>query len=318
MTSAAASLDTTARLALAEFDAGPVLATEPLTGSSPGVCKVVTNAGAFVLKPADRVADVELQATVARQLNAVGVRQPRVLPTSSGSLVTTSDYILLEFFSGSVQTDPTPAQVRATMRHVATYHLALAQIAAGQRPDASSLWMRVADPDFLVTALPELLARHGLTCTETAAAIDYLDRARAAMAALPRQLAHGDIGPDNVLMNGDEVVSLIDFSPHCASVLFAVSTALYWYHVAGRSDVRVADLHASLSAVAEERPWTEDELALWPAGLVLEALRRLATPLEQARVAGSRPAPSTGPRLAALRAVVRLLPSLGDPLADRP
>ncbi len=252
MTPVAASLDATARLALAEFDAGPVLATEPLTGSSPGVCKVVTSEGAFVLKRADRIADVELQATVARLLNAVGLRQARVLPTTSRSLVTTSGYILLEFLPGSVQTDPTPAQVRATMRHVATYHLALGQIAAGHRPDASSLWVRVADPDFLVTALPELLARHGLTCTETAAAIDYLDRARGSLAALPRQLAHGDIGPDNVLMNGDEVVSLIDFSPHWASVLFAVSTALYWYHVAGRSDVSVADLHASLSAMAED------------------------------------------------------------------
>ncbi len=51
---------------------------------------------------------------------------------------------------------------------------------------------------------------------------------------------------------------------------------------------------------------------------MLEALRRLATPLELARATGSQPTPSAGPRLAALRAVVRLLPSLGEALADRP
>ncbi len=263
MTPVAASLDAAARLALAEFDGGPVLATEPLAGGSPAVWKVVTSEGAFVLKRADRIAAVELQATVAGLLNAVGVRQARVLPTKSGSLVTTSGYVLLEFLPCSVQIDPTPTQVRATMRHVGTYHLALRQVAAGHRPDDSSLWVRVADPDFLVTALPELLAHHGLTCTETVTAIDYLDRLRGDLAALPRQLAHGDIGPDNVLMNGDEVVSLIDFTPHWASVLFAASTALSGYPVAGRSDVSGAALRASLSAMAEARPWTDDELELW-------------------------------------------------------
>jgi Ser/Thr protein kinase RdoA (MazF antagonist) len=318
MTSAAASLYATARLALAEFDAGPVLTVEPLSGSSPAVCKVVTSACEFVLKPADRIADVELQAKVAGVLNAAGVRQARVLPTGSGSLVTTSGHVLLEFLPGSVQTHPTPTQVRATMRHVASYHVALGQVAAGLRTNDNSLWMRVADPDFLVAALPELLTRHDLACTETAQAIHYLSRTRGALAALPRQLVHGDIGPDNVLMTGDKVISLVDFTPHWASVLFAASTALYWYHVAGRSDVSFAELQASLSAIAEVRPWTDDELALWPAGLVLEALRRLATPLELARVTGSRPAPSTAPRLAALRALVRVLPGLSDALADPP
>ncbi|HUA40875.1 MAG TPA: phosphotransferase [Streptosporangiaceae bacterium] len=318
MMPAGGRLDTVARLALAEFDAGPVLTAEPLPGSTPAVCKVVTSTGAFVLKPADRIADVELQAEVAARLNAVGVRQARVLRTSSGSLVTTSGHVLLEYLPGSVRTGPTPEQVRATMRHFASYHLALGQVAASLRADDSSLWARVAEPGFLVAALPELLASHGLACAETAAAIDYLDRTRGALDALPRQLVHGDIGPDNVLMSGDEVVSLIDFTPHWASVLFAASSAMYWYHVAGRSDVSIAELKASLSAMADVRPWTDNELALWPAGLVLEALRRLATPLELARVAANQPAPSTAPRLAALRAVVRVLPGLSDSLARRP
>jgi Ser/Thr protein kinase RdoA (MazF antagonist) len=31
--------------------------------------------------------------------------------------------------------------------------------------------------------------------------------------ALPSRLIHGDIGPDNVLMDGDDVVAIVDFTP---------------------------------------------------------------------------------------------------------
>ncbi len=57
---------------------------------------------------------------------------------------------------------------------------------------------------------------------------------------LPRQLVHGDIGPDNVLLDGERVVAIIDFRPHVLPVLSAASTAPYWYHVYGQRAVSAA------------------------------------------------------------------------------
>jgi len=37
--------------------------------------------------------------------------------------------------------------------------------------------------------------------------------------ALPRQPAHGDIGLDNVLLDGERVVAVIDFTPYARPVL---------------------------------------------------------------------------------------------------
>jgi Ser/Thr protein kinase RdoA (MazF antagonist) len=112
-------------------------------------------------------------------------------------------------------------------------------------------------------------------------------------------------------MAGTEVVALIDFTPHVQPVLFAAATALYWYHVHGRSRLRTDAVRASLAAMAEVRPWDEAEQALWPAALTWEALRRLATPLELAREQGSEPGHRVQARLTAVHAVARALVRLG-------
>lgn len=306
----AATPDPRVRAVLGEYELGELLSAQPLPAGSPSARKISTTKGVFVLKPVYRVGDVELQAQLARLLTARGFRQPKVLPTAAGSFVSGAGYCLLEWLPGSAPPHPTPAQIAAAMQHVAGYHLALGQLQISYQPDSASVWVRVTDPGFLVEALPDLLARYELADADTDRAIGYLDRFRAGLAALPRQLVHGDIGPDNVLMDGDAVVSLVDFTPHWDSVLFAACTALYWFHVYSSAQVSEGRLTASLAVMGERRPWTDAELGLWRAGLVREALRRLATPLELARESAGVPASSVRPRLEALRAVVRLLPQV--------
>lgn len=292
--------------ALAEYDLGELTGLEELPAGSLAGRKVLAAAGTFVLKPAARHADVELQARISGLLTAQGLRQARVMPTSAGALVTCNGYVLLEYLEGSAPLHPSPAQTAAAMRHVAEFHQALGRLPVRYAPDPESLWVRVADPEHLVTTLPRQLAELGMASADTQRAIAILDRARGSLAALPRQLVHGDLGPDNVLMDGDEVVSVIDFTPYWDSVLFAACGALYWYHVRAAATPDLGRLQASLAAMDAARPWSAAEQSLWPAGLIREALRRLATPLELARVQGSAPGPSTGPRLDALRAAVRL------------
>ena len=123
------------------------------------------------------------------------------------------------------------------------------------------------------------------------------------MRQLPRQLVHGDIGPDNVLMHGDEVVAIVDFTPFCQPVLFAVATAVYWYHVHGRRQLDPGAIRASLAA-AGHRPWTAAEREAWPAMLAREALRRLATPLAVAAEPGAGPPARTGERYRAVLSIM--------------
>lgn len=342
-----------ARLALAEYDVGELISVEPLATGSRAAREVTTTRGRYLLKPAYRAQDVDLQAQLAPALTARGIRQPLVAATSAGALVTHNGFVLLEFLPGAVALEPTSDQVGAAMRHIGAFHAEVARLAPVYRPDPASVWSRSADPGFLLAELPGLLAREGLGDASTDAALDLLRGSATGLATLPKQLVHGDIGPDNVLMDGIEVIALIDFTPYWEPVLFAASSALYWYHVygcdtvpadTGSADTAQADniaadsvpanttpanttpadtapadtapadtvradrLTTSLAAIGEGRPWRDDELALWPADLIREALRRLAVPLLLADPDGGA-APRTGPRLAAVRAVVRMLAS---------
>jgi len=299
--------DDAARSALTWYEIGAVLSLDRLRAGHPALRKVTTSAGTYLLKPAWRRADIALLAELPA-LRSHGVRQPAVIRTRSGELVCPCGYFLQEFLAGEPELEPSGAQVRAVMRAVGGLHVALSTLAAGYEPDGDSVFVQVTDPDFLLTELPGLLRHFGLATGPTGAALGCLAEHRAAIGALPRQLVHGDIGPDNVLLDGERVVAIIDFAPQVLPVLFAVSSALYWYHVYGQHALSVAGLAASREAVAEARPWSAAENELWVAGLAWEGLRRLATALELARRRCADPGPAAQARLAALEAMTALLP----------
>ncbi len=280
---------------LREYDLGPLADAQPLAGGSAAVLRISAGRGSFVLKQAGRLADIELQARAAEHLNDRGVRQARILPTRAGGLVSSDGHYLQEFLPGAIALRPDSQQTSAAMRHIGAYHHTLADVPGEYVPDTGSLWLRVADPSYLLRYLPGLLARRNLAGPGELAALRTLDQSSRRLAGLPRQVVHGDVAPDNVLMQGNEVVAVIDFTPHYESELFGACAALYWYHVYGQPVIEADQLRASLAMIGQRRPWTEDELALWPTALLREALRRLATPLALAAELGAGPGAPTGP-----------------------
>jgi Ser/Thr protein kinase RdoA (MazF antagonist) len=299
--------DDAARSELACYDIGTVLSLDRLPSGGPAVRKVTTSAGTYLLKPAWRRADVALLAELPA-LSSHGARQPEVIRTGAGDLTSPNGYFLLEFLAGEPELDPSGTQVRAVMRAVGGLHVALSRLPAGYEPDPDSLFVQVTDPAFLIAELPGLVRHYGLATRPAGTAIAWLAGYQAALGTLPRQLVHGDIGPDNVLLDGEQVVAIIDFTPHVLPVLFAASTALYWYHVYGQPVISADGLAASRAAIGEVRPWAPGEEELWVAGLVWEGLRRLATTLEGARRGCTDPGPAARARMAAVEAITTLTP----------
>jgi Ser/Thr protein kinase RdoA (MazF antagonist) len=317
-----------ARIA-AEFGLGRPLGVAPLAGGHADVTRLTTARGTFVIKPAYGPAEAEdLSEQAALVLSAAGIRQARRLRTTAGSLVSESGHTVQEFLPGEICLRPTPAQTTATMRHAGAYHAALEQVPVpAWLLTAATVWDRVASAEYLVGQLPDLLrshsppgraagppdraagppgrADHGVVM----AALGQIELALPLMRQLPRQLVHGDIGPDNVLMHREEVVAIVDFTPSCQPVLFAVATAVYWYHVHGHRRLDPGAIRASLAA-AGRRPWTAAEREVWPAMLAREALRRLATPLAVAAEAGTGPRARTGERYRAVLSIMNSWPQL--------
>jgi len=307
----------------AEFGLGRVLATSPLSGSGLDVVKLMTTSGDWVVKPCRNRTSAELYPRVASALNAAGLRQAVPCRTVEGSPVSASGYAVQEFLPGRICAEPTGAQIAATMRHIAEYHRVLGDLPRPQAESSvvDSIWMRVASVEFLLRELPGLQQDPRLwpeqpkVCGQTLiAALNLVRDSLPILNRLPRQLVHGDIGPDNVLMDGDRVVSIIDFTPYDEPFLFALSGAVYWYHVYGHDDLdlySIRDSIAAVSAPVAHRPWTKLEAQAWPVMLVREALRRLATPLAVANQAGTpADAAAVAARYQALRSVMRAWPAL--------
>jgi Ser/Thr protein kinase RdoA (MazF antagonist) len=293
----------------AEFGLGLLLSAEQLAPGHPDVVKLVTASGTFVAKPALHDAAPALYERVALVLNGAGLRQARPVRTTAGELVSESGHTVQEFLPGQAGSHPTRTQTLATMQHLAAYHTALAQVPVpASLREEDSVWTRVSAADYLVAELPGLLRQLDPPAAERGMLTKALERLAASLPlirSLPRQLVHADIGPDNVLMQGDDVVAVIDFTPAEQPVLFAIASAVYWYHVYGHGELDPAVIRASLAAAG---PWTDAELEAWPAMLIQEALRRLATPLAlAAEGAEAGPAGEQVPASAAARLHAALL-----------
>lgn len=301
-----------------EFDLGTPTEVVPLVGGGPAVVRLTTTRGSFVVKPFYRASDIELYARVEEDLNARGIRQARLFRTVGGEVVGSAGLWVQEFLPGILYERPTHAQADATMRHLAAYDQALATISVPAALEGTdTIWTRVVSPDYLSEALPRLMATFGvgqlswLRAKPVGEALELLARSAPALAALPRQLVHGDIGPDNVLYEaggGDDVVAILDFTPFHAPALFGLATALYWYYirpVGGRETDRPG-LRSGLAAYDERRPLTDAEHSLVAPMLLREGLRRLATALAVAEATGEPL--NVEPTRRRYDALVRLLP----------
>lgn len=82
-----------AQSALACYDIGAVLSVDRLAAGHPAARKVTTSAGTYLLKPAWRRAEIALLAELPA-LSPHGVRQPEVIKTETGELVSPDGYFL--------------------------------------------------------------------------------------------------------------------------------------------------------------------------------------------------------------------------------
>lgn len=273
-----------------EFDLGTPVRVDATPYGWDQVVRLTTERGVFIVKPARRVREVELYHQVERSLNARGIRQARIFLTSKGSPVGDTGHFVQEALPGTVHDELDDTRTAALLRHLADYDEALRDVAVPHDLTASdTIWTRVVRPDYLRARLPGLVERLGPTWLEPApvtAALTRLASAAHRIAGLPAQLVHGDIGPDNVLYDGDDLVAVIDFTPFHAPRLFGVCAALYWCHL-NRARPRPERVRPDFQSYGERSAWSELETDLLPVLLLREALRRLATPLAVADETGA-------------------------------
>lgn len=179
---------------------------------------VETNVGQFVLtlfeKRIDRE-DLPFFVDLLDHLARRDCRVPRFVADRQGrrlQQLAGRPACLVEFLSGSTVSQPSAAQSRSAGRALGKLHAASADF-AGSRQNKMDL---VAWHDFADQCQPHLDAIEfgfGQRVTEELAFLD-----ECWPTTLPLGVIHGDLFPDNVLMQGVEVTGLIDFYFSCTEI----------------------------------------------------------------------------------------------------
>ncbi len=215
-----------------EFGLGGYIRHDPIDGNRRDIVSLTTDRGKYVLKPAGNPAALQLYSDVERRLNATGVRQAQLFRKSNGSLTSSHGYAVYEWMEGVPSTRLTIGQLESTMAYLAEYNTALAEI-----PIPASMialddpWKQAASPKFIINELPSRfgsLDLNAVTRDTAEQCIEFLSSNRQVLDDLSMQLIHSDIGPGNILFVGDEVISIIDFTPQSAPELYSLCQFFYW------------------------------------------------------------------------------------------
>lgn len=201
------------------FGAGELLSAKGIAeGVENSNYLVETDKGRFIFTVYEKrvdLGDLPFFLGMVDHLADKGCPVPRALKTAEGDwtiIVDGKAMAMMEFMPGLSVTHPTPAQALSVGEALGKAHLALADFPMS-RPNALGPqgWFDLAARcgDALDDIAPGLKARVAAECDFIRA--HWPD-------TLPMSVIHADLFPDNVLMVGDKVGSLIDFYFACTEV----------------------------------------------------------------------------------------------------
>ncbi len=240
---------------------------------------VDTDQGRFIFTVYEKrvsVADLPFFMALIDHLVAKGCAVPPALKAEDGAGTITwngKSIAMMAFMPGLSVTHPTPEQAKAVGVALGDMHAALSDF-AGMRANALGPqgWYALADRcgDDLDSIQPGLKARIAQECEWLRAHWPH---------DLPTSIIHADLFPDNVLMVGDTVGSLIDFYFACTEIRawdVAVTHAAWSFEADGTAyNAAIGD--ALLAGYQQSFGLSDGERAAFPALARGACLRFLLT-----------------------------------------
>ena len=251
--------------------------------------------------------DAAIRSEIAwmRALDAAGIATPAVIPTRDGDVLTTvgADGVpeprqcdLMEWVEGQPP-GTLEGGVHASEREIHALYRGVGALAARMHEHAAQ-WKR-PEPFTRPTWNAETLVGDeptfgrfweldALDAEQKSIVLAARDRVRERLAALgpARALIHGDLVPDNLLVDGT-VTRVIDFDDCGWSWLgFELTTSLFPLQISGGF---AAGLDGYLDGYRSVRPFPDAELAFVPDLLVARGLSYLGWPVGRPEIHSMRP-----------------------------
>lgn len=282
-----------------EYDLGELLSASLASEGNAAGYKLQTSKGSFFAKAeSSDPSMLRLYHAVETALNKQGVGQARLLATKNGSFLSTDGFSLYEWLPGSTTRELSDTQFVSHIAYLAQYNKALATVPLDDSTigiealtACSNPWRKAASLDYLLGPFREGLDRIPLssetreTAEETLKALAEL---RPSHHKLPKQMVHSDVGPGNILFEGDETVAIIDFTPVYDSHLYSLCVTFFWHCVfPNPGDLPIERIKNGLNLYNREHGLTEIEKECFFGLLVKAVAFRLFSRLIVNREGGS-------------------------------
>lgn len=208
---------------------------------------VKTKREKYVAKINERIDFVNIYDKVQSILNQMNLLQSRIIKTNEGMLMTSEEIVLYEFIDGSNYKTLSKNQFENAIRYIRKYNEALKLLPfKNEEIDLKNHWDRARSIDFIINELPKYLRELEIDDEHKEniyAAINILSRNKGKMSDSNKQLIHSDLGADNFIFKGDQIISIIDFTPEHNNELYSICQFIYWNYLWNNSNINKDEIN---------------------------------------------------------------------------
>jgi len=221
------------------YDIGTIIGVKQTHKMNEHTFFVDTASTKYVLKTNVRPDFALIQDKVSAFLTERGFCQSFILRNKYNRLISEDLFIIYSFVDGNIYDWLSDVQFLNALKYVKTLNECIKDIPfnPSEIVDLNN-WDKAKSVNFLIN---EFEYSHLPISKSDIALLDrgicILRENKDLISNTPKQLIHSDLGADNFIFDGDEVRSIIDFTPEYENELYSLCQFLLWnYYWVGRGD----------------------------------------------------------------------------------
>jgi len=237
------------KIILLNYNITPIHITKTQSGSG-NTAIVKSEDATYLVKWNERADFVAIINRTQHFLNSVGIKQNKIIKTVNQELKTDDGIVLYEYCEGVQYKELNFSQIEHTIKYLKTYNDNLKKIVFKEDDiQVINYWDLAKSIDFMTNQFPKKLSLFELSYYQQELLLKAIEIIQINKETLSkdRQLIHGDLGQDNILFKGDEVICFIDFTPEYNHELYSLCQFLYWNVLWLNQDVNEEGLNRYLS-----------------------------------------------------------------------
>jgi Ser/Thr protein kinase RdoA (MazF antagonist) len=264
------------------YNIGAIAKIEKTTNGSGNTYMIETNVGKYIAKVNERIDFVSIYNKVERALNSLGFIQSCIIKTTKNKIMASEGVVLYEYINGENHLVLSEAQSNNAIKYMKEYNKALKMVPFNKEEiSVINYWDKARSLDFIIRELPTLTNKSQLeeidrkNICET---INILTNNKLALEKQGKQLIHSDLGADNFIFQGNEVISIIDFTPDNNHELYSLCQFIYWNYLWSANDFDIRKVNNYLSIYNSDGALDNEDKGFYLL-LLNTALYRITGPL---------------------------------------